>query len=290
MQREMLVGFLGFFLLANGLGLIIANAFLPPEINAQITQSVTIINDDKADPINAVGLVAYILIVTGILLLVIKFFSGQLGILFRIFEGFAIFFVAAGVIEILLTPFLTISGTVFFAAIAGALGIVILRNILPENVPLRNLVTILLTAYIGALIGTGLGVIPVALLVALLVVYDFIAVFKTKHMVTLAKAVTKKNLSFTYAIPTKEHQFELGTGDIAIPLAFAASVMQDYSLHWAYPTYALPALAMLVASLIGLMITLEYSSKNIGKALPALPLQGILMLITFGLLKLFLPV
>lgn len=290
MQREMLVGFLTFFLLTNGLGLIVAQAFLPPEINAQITQSVTLVNDNKQDPVNAVGLMAYILLVTGVLLVVIKFFSGQLNILFRIIEGFAIFFVTAGIIEILVSPFIPFDAAIFFVSIAAAIAVVILRNILPENVKLRNLVTIMLTAYIGALIGTGLGVIPVALLVALLVVYDFIAVFKTKHMVTLAKAVTKKNLTFTYAIPTPEHQFELGTGDIAIPLAFSASVMQNYSTTLSYPMYVFPAIAMLAASFVGLMITLDYSSKHVGKALPALPLQGILMLITFALMTLFLPV
>lgn len=290
MQKGMALQFLVLFVLTNGLGLLVANAFLPAEINEQITQSVTFVNDDKQDPINSIALLAYILIITGVLLVIIRFFKTKLNILLRLVEGLAIFFIIISIAEVLVFPVTGINADIYFITLAIAIGIVILRNNLPENIWLRNLVTIILVSYIGALIGMGLGLLPILIFIILLAVYDIIAVFKTKHMVTLAKAVTKKNLAFTYAIPTKEHQFELGTGDIAIPLALAASVMQHYSSAMVFPDYFLPAIMILVGSFAGLFITLEYSSRHVGRALPALPLQTLFMVIIAIVMRFAMPV
>ncbi|MBU1930165.1 hypothetical protein KJ972_01535 [Candidatus Micrarchaeota archaeon] len=286
----MLKHFLLLFVLTNGLGLVFANAFLPPEINEQITQSITLVNDDKQDPVNSIALLVYILVATALLLVIIKFFKTKMNVLFRVVEGIAIFFITISAFEILLYPLIGIDSTLTLLTLIIALAIVILRNTMPENIWLRNLVTILLVSYIGALIGMGLGLIPIIIFIILLAIYDIIAVFKTKHMVTLAKAVTKKNLAFTFAIPTKKHQFELGTGDIAIPLALAASVMQQYSSALLFPIYFLPAILILVGSLVGLSATLEYSSRHVGKALPALPLQTAFMIILVIVLQLIVPV
>ena len=124
------------------------------------------------------------------------------------------------------------------------------------------------------------------MLLVLLSVYDYVAVFKTKHMVTLAKSVTKKNLSFTYALPTKEHQFELGTGDLVMPLVFATSVLASTKPLYPFPQYLVPPTLILLASLTGLILTISYLSKRIGKALPALPPQTALMIAAFFLSKL----
>lgn len=289
MQREMLAYFLVFFVLTNALGLLVAHTFLAPELNEQIVQSVTLVNDDKQDPVNSLALLAYILLVTGILLLVIKFFQGKMGALLRIVEAVAIFFISISILEIILSNFIVINDWIGILIILVGIALVILRNKFPENVWLRNVVTILLAGYVGALIGTGLGVFPILIFLVLLSIYDFIAVFKTKHMVTLAKAVTKKNLAFSYALPTPQHQFELGTGDLVMPLAFATAVLGAYATQLLFPYYVLPALLILVGSLTGLLATLEYCSRNVGKALPALPLQTVFMLVLFVVLQAILP-
>ena len=107
------------------------------------------------------------------------------------------------------------------------LAIVIARFVFRKNIWLRNLASILAAAGAGPLIGYNFGIIPVALFLVILAGYDIIAVFYTKHMVTLAKSITKKNLAFTFALPTTDHQFELGTGDMVIPLVFAVSVLTE---------------------------------------------------------------
>lgn len=289
MRIQMALQFLLVFLLTNAIGLLVAQAFLPAEINEQITKSVTLVNDNKQDPVNSIALLAYILGATAVLLIVIRFFQNKLGILFRVVEGIAVFFITISLGEILLSALGAFNEITTYLVLLVAITLVILRNLKPDNIWLRNAVTILLAGYAGALIGTGLGVTPIIIFIILLSVYDFIAVFKTKHMVTLAKAVTKKNLTFSFAIPTPEHTFELGTGDIVMPLAFASSALQQYATHIAWPAYLLTAILILWGSFVGLLFTLEYSNRNIGKALPALPLQTAIMLVFFAVLQFVIP-
>jgi hypothetical protein len=108
-------------------------------------------------------------------------------------------------------------------------------------------------------------------------------------MVSMAKAITNKNLAFTYALPTKEHKFELGTGDLVIPLIFAVSVLGETMKNVQANGFVLflPSILVLIASLAGLLITINYVSKKAGTALPALPLQTALMVVVFGILKIF---
>jgi presenilin-like A22 family membrane protease len=135
----------------------------------------------------------------------------------------------------------------------------------------------------GPLIGYNFGIIPVALFLVILAGYDIIAVFYTKHMVTLAKGITKKNLAFTFALPTKEHDFELGTGDMVIPLVFAVSVLVETTQHFSFPFALISPVIILWGSLTGLLLTIQYSSTHVGKALPALPLQTAIMFLMLGL-------
>ncbi len=87
-------------------------------------------------------------------------------------------------------------------------------------------------------------------------------------------------------MPTKEHTFELGTGDFVVPLAFATSAMRgSFESGIAFPNYFFIAILILIGSIIGLILTLEYLSKRIGTALPALPVQTGIMLAMFLLGK-----
>ena len=199
------------FLLTQVLGLLVGDFLINQGIHT------TLLNDDPNDVANSIGLFVWIIIFTAFLLVLIKFAPDWLfSILIKGVEIMAIF----GTAIIVLMPFISTDEIIF----GTALILVALRIIFSKNLILRNITSIIAAAGAGSLIGASLGVMPVLVFVVLLSAYDFIAVFKTKHMVTLAKGITKKNLSFTYAMPTKGHQFELGTGDMIIPLAFAAPV------------------------------------------------------------------
>ncbi|MFH0714225.1 MAG: presenilin family intramembrane aspartyl protease [Candidatus Diapherotrites archaeon] len=271
MNPELLKGFIILFFVSQALGLLVAHTLIGENVQAQ-----PLVNDNPEDPINAVGLVAYILVFTAILLVFIHYFKAKHSYwLLKAIESVAIFGACAFLFSLYLNEWI---------ALLLAVAIFAARFVWRENIWLRNLAALIAVTVAGSLLGVSLGIIPVIVVVALLAVYDLIAVFKTKHMVTLAKAVTSKNLAFTFAIPTKEHQFELGGGDLVIPLLFSAAALKTSTL--ASPYVYVPALAVVLGSLIGLIVTVNIASKKVGRALPALPLQALLMVIFFGIAKL----
>ena len=272
MNRGLVAQLVLLFLATQALGLFTADYLVREGVRA------TLVTDNPEDVENSLGLFAYILGFTAVLLVLIKFLKDQwLYWVFKCLETAAVFFAS-------LLVFNAFTDSLLILLAAAAL--VVARLFFTANLWLRNLATVLSTAGAGALIGGSLGVWPVAVLLGLLCVYDYVAVFKTKHMVTLAKSVASKNLSFTYALPTKEHVFELGAGDMVMPLTFAASALAAAKTAHAFPLYWVPSAAVLVASLAGLLATLLYASKRAGKPLPALPLQGALMLAAWGATKL----
>lgn len=259
------------FLVAQLLGLWVGASFIH-EIAIGEMERPSVMTDDPDDPLNALALIGGILFFTAVLLVFMFFFKG--GFLFRAMEVLVVF----------TASILVFASFIPSVAFLFAVYLVALKLLFPSNVLVRNVAATISVAGVGALIGVSLGVIPVLVFLILLSVYDFIAVFKTKHMVTLAKGISNKNLAFTVAIPTKEHQFELGTGDLVLPLVFAVSVMAS-NQGLGFPYFVVPALLILAASLIGLLFTIGYVKKHVGKALPALPPQAVLMILAWLLTK-----
>ncbi|MFH1586290.1 MAG: presenilin family intramembrane aspartyl protease [Candidatus Diapherotrites archaeon] len=274
MNRKLILSLAALFIVTQLIGLWTANFFIAEEV------TVTFISEDPGDPINSIYLIAVVLGGALFWIIVIRFFPEKwLYYVFKALESFIIFITSALLFSTFYDSLLVVPLSLL---------IVLLRIVFAKHIWLRNATSIISTAVVGALLGVSLGIIPVIIFMILLSVYDFIAVFKTKHMVKMAKAISSKNLSFTYAIPTKEHTFELGTGDMVIPLVFSASLLGAAKLNPAleFPLYFIPPVVILIASLIGLLWTINFVSKRVGTALPALPPQTILMLLAFVVLKL----
>jgi presenilin-like A22 family membrane protease len=274
MNKKLLLQLVVLFCVTQLIGLATGLALIKMQVHP------TIVTDNPQDISNAVGLIVYILIFTAVLLIVIKFVKGI--VFFKALEALAIFGASWLVFDATIGQ---LSGIIWLG-LALAVLLIVLRNVFRKNIWLRNVSTILAAAGVGAIVGVALGLVPVLVFVIALGVYDFIAVFKTKHMVTLAKAITKKNLAFTYALPTKEHTFELGTGDMVVPLAVAVSVLADSFARFPYPQSLVPSVLVLIGSLAGLLWTINYASGRVGRALPALPPQVVAMLIMLGVSKL----
>ncbi|VVB98859.1 Signal-peptide peptidase, presenilin aspartyl protease [uncultured archaeon] len=306
MNKQLLAQLFLLFILTQALGLFAGNYLLEQGIRT------TIVSDNPEGMENALGLIIWILFITAVLLIVIKFAPEKLAaLIFKAMELLAIF--GSGII---VTMPLNMGD---LASILICLALVSSRIIWKENVLLRNITSIIAAAGAGALIGASIGTTPLLVFVLLIAAYDFIAVFRTGHMVTLAKSLTKKNLSFTYAMPTslhsteiekndiakgqsqadrrspsllpreggKGHQYELGTGDMVVPLAFAVSVLGEATKikFIPMPFALLPSLAILAVSLAGISFTLHYVSLEKGRVLPALPVQAMLMAIVFCAIK-----
>jgi presenilin-like A22 family membrane protease len=255
------------FVITQVVGLFIANEL----IKLGITSGA--FTEDINDPLNAVFLFGIIIVMTVVILLALKY-KRQTKFLWLV-EGLAIF-----------STSIVVFGAIFpyddLLVLIIALFILVYRYTHKENVWFRNFVSMIAIIGAGAIIGISIGVLPILLFIIILAAYDMIAVFGTKHMVTLGKAVTKKNFAFTVAMPTKKHTFELGNGDLVIPLITASSVFAN---GW-FVNNLLVAGLVLIASFIGLFLSIYIvGTKKI--SLPALPPQTILMIIVIGLALLF---
>jgi len=126
-----------------------------------------------------------------------------------------------------------------------------------------------------AILGISFAILPALLLLSILMVYDAVAVYRTKHMVSLADAVTDMKLpilmvmpdsadyDYPHAVPLREQRNRpveersalfMGLGDVVIPgtLVVSAFVWLPASPHlWGLGANLCVALAALAGSLVG---------------------------------------
>lgn len=199
--------------------------------------------------------------------------------LLRILEGMMIVFSSAIVITIVLSvwgvPFDTSSLIGMLFGLLLAIGKLKLQVF-------RNLAVMFAVAGVGSIFGFSLGFLPSLVFAIGLSVYDYIAVFKTKHMVTLAERVSKDDLAFTIAagekpkgvvlekmkdLPFEEqvkhiNRAELGSGDMVVPIMLSVS---SYSVFG-----VIGVVLTIVFGTIGLYLLMRYNLKR-KSVLPALP-------------------
>ncbi|MCB9358675.1 hypothetical protein H6503_01970 [Candidatus Woesearchaeota archaeon] len=166
------------------------------------------------------------------------------------------------------------------------------------NTIIHNLTEILVYGGIAVLFHEMLSTFFAALLLILIAAYDMIAVWKLKHMITMAKFQTQHNLFAGAFLPYKKHihlrppktststtklstksdknkvkTAVLGGGDMAFPLFFAGAVMKEYGFIY--------SLIPVVFSTIALTILFLKAKKN--KFYPAMPFITIGCLIGWGI-------
>ena len=255
------------FLLVQFLGLYIGSQYLEVVNAGQIEP----VFENPQSSSNSFLLIIYVLVGTGLILLAVKFWK----FLIRIIEAVAIFS-SSTLAFMFLVPveILTIPVGVFIA-----LALTAWKMLRPTFIS-QNIALVFSVAGAGAIIGASLGIVPSLIFIILLSIYDFIAVFVTKHMVYMAKEIIKTPTVFTLAFPykfkkpvkfsaagksvkKKFHVFQLGGGDIAIPLMFSVSSLSSFSIA--------NTLLSVVGSTIALGVLIYFSSKRPGRALPALP-------------------
>ncbi len=102
---------------------------------------------------------------------------------------------------------------------------------------LINLLGLFIASGAAAIFGFSLKVIPVILLLIVLAIYDAIAVYKTKHMLSLAKDAIKLKIPILFVVPWKQdfsieeegldtgekEAFFMGVGDAVMPSILVVS-------------------------------------------------------------------
>jgi presenilin-like A22 family membrane protease len=248
---------------------------------------------DANDPLNAVFFLGYILFGAVMVILFARHYKGMM--MFRLLEAMVIFSASSivffAVAMSLGMEFISalLMGSVLAALLAGA------KFVWPEA---KNAAAIISSSGVGAIFGFSLGFLPAVIFTILLSIYDYIAVFKTRHMVEMARELSTRQLSFAVTaknVPERKpketvevyveranregERLDLGTGDLSVP------AMMSVSAYTLGPNGLIYSLAVAAGSTVALYALLKFVSKE-KVFLPALPpicLGGMLALLVVKL-------
>lgn len=171
--------------------------------------------------------IGYFAVATAFMLVFIRFFRG--GVFLKFFFAFSLFLGMQIVASFILPPILSVAVPLTLVAV----------YFLNSTVWLHNFVLVVSIAGIGGLLGLNLNPRGVIIILAILALYDYWAVYKTGHMVKMAKAFIKESVIPAIAVPTAAAGFRtkikeaklkgdfylLGAGDLFFPLLLTSSAL-----------------------------------------------------------------
>lgn len=238
------VALVSLFLLAQLIGLVIIDKYNQKALPFGIERP------EFENDYSYLSLIISILIATGLALIIINLGAMKVWKAWFIFASLYL---------------LTIAMTAFFNELTAfiiALGLVLYRTLRLSLVS-QNVSELFIYSGISAIFSPVLTITSASILLILISIYDIIAVWKTKHMVKLAKFQTKSKMFAGLLIPYNKGKKAaiLGGGDIGFPMIFFGVVLMQYSI--------LHALISIFATSLALLLLLIYSKKN--KFYPAMP-------------------
>ncbi len=259
--------------------------------------------EDTEDPLNPLLYVGAIVLVTAAMLGVMKYSKGnflQYAILAIV--GLTLFYVFYPVLWKIIPYFLKVGGMYLDIPLilSMILGISLTYTLykFPEWYVIDG-IGMIMGAGIAAIFGMSLHILPVFILLIALAIYDFISVYKTKHMVSLASGVMKMKVPVMLVIPKKlSYSFYekegimqevekdkkrdamfIGLGDIIIPGILPVSATLNLPPVFVYGLYGpyLVAICSILGAVIGLLLLLRFVLKGNPQAgLPLLNTGSIL--------------
>lgn len=231
-------------------------------------------------PYSLVVFLALFFSVTLFFLLLIRLHRGEL--LYRVMFSLALFFGLVNVVSIVFP--------LSFSLLVA--GIFLLGFFLVQTVWTHDLIVLLAAGGIAPLFGVQFSVDSAMLLLVILSVYDCIAVFVTKHMLTLAHHMIRSQASFAFFIPERFCDFSLpltavrpgtgflilGGGDIVLPTLLLIAVGREHIQY---------AFAGVVGLILGLFVN-HLLLVVYRRPLPALPLLTIGAIAGISISRIFL--
>jgi len=233
-------------------------------------------------------------IATGMLLLIIKL---RLYVVWKAWFFLAVFISIAAALGVYID---------FLAALMLAFALSAAK-IIARNAVIHNTTEILMYSGIVVIFVPVFDVLWATALLLAISVYDFIAVRKTGHMVKMAQFLTESRLFAGFSIPLKEKGGKqiavarktgkmkgkgqktaiLGGGDIAFPLLFSGTVMEQLILSGLSNFHSfLLTLIVTIAVSLSLLALLVIAKK--GRFYPAMPFLTGGCLAGYALLNVFL--
>ena len=192
---------------------------------------------------------------------------------------------------------LTISFTAFIPQLLAIPLALILTffKVLKPNIMVHNFTEMFIYGGLAAIFVPVLSFFSIVILLLLISLYDMIAVWKTKHMISLAKfqseskmfaglfiPYSKKKVTAPLEVTKKIHytqvkhlekQAILGGGDIGFPLLFSGVMLKVYGF--------LPALFVSVITAAALFLLFYFAKKD--KFYPAMPFLSAGCFVGYGL-------
>ncbi len=229
------------------------------------------------DPINPFIYIFLVLVMTGIILILIKY--GRKRIVQSIF--YVSIFITMLYVFIPLFLLADQEGTLaLLASLALAGGLMYLLVKRGEWYVIDG-VGLIIAVGVTAILGMSLGILPVIILLIIMAAYDAISVYKTKHMITLAEGVSTMRLPVLFIVPQKEgfsmdnvvkkgsilpkndeprDAFYMGLGDTVIPglLAVSASLYLPQSASLLMTANLWAAAGAMIGGLLGYLVLFRY--------------------------------
>jgi presenilin-like A22 family membrane protease len=240
---------------------------------------------DSNSILDSVQFLISVLAVTAVMLLIIKL---KLGWLIKIIIHLILLVNLIVLASVLLSSYYPNASDYFqYGIIALCILVITVLYVYPEWY-LINLVGICVTASFGYSIGGFMSVKIAILLLLLFSVYDFIAVFLSKHMIALASMALEQKLPLLFIIPpslsfsyvkqkidmeTRSGAQLIGFGDAVFPAVLAVAVKISYGINMFY--------GVVLGTVIGCII-LEYVLIRFNRPLPALPFLCPCAIVGFG--------
>lgn len=244
--------------------------------------------DDVENPINPLIYIGLIIIFTAIMLAVLKYTKGnflQYAILAIV--GLSMFYVFYPVLFYFIPYVLNFGSFSLDIPFSLSVLLAIILTFSLYKYPewyLVDSIGIIIGAGIAGIFGMSFGILPVFILLIILAVYDFISVYKTKHMISLASGVMKMKVPVILVVPKKlSYSFKeeegilqkvkkkkkrdamfIGLGDIIIPgiLPVSASLYLPSLFVGNFYAPILVALSCTVGALLGMVILMRFVLKG----------------------------
>lgn len=214
---------------------------------------------------SAIPIIIAVLIGTAFLFLLIRF---KLGKLWKLWFFVAVFMTLA----VSFNVYIIRTYAIILALILTAI------KVFKPNVIIHNLTEIFVYTGITIIILPFLNIISAFTLLILISIYDMYAVWKSKHMIKLAKFQSKAKVFIGLFIPYGKRKNKvalLGGGDLGIPLLFTGVIFLEYGL-----------ISLIIPLIVAgsLFFLLSYGKKN--KFYPAMPFLGAGCFIGYGIILL----
>jgi len=267
------------FFVSQVIGLVITNAYIDHKATEE-TGEVVFVKlpyDIERPPVEQkssfVFVITAVLIGTLLVLLLIRF---KKTFLWKIWFFLAVVLCLSIAFSAFMNPYLAF----FLSLILGG------YKIFKPNVIIHNLTEVFVYGGLAAIFVPIMNLFAVVILLILISVYDFFAVFKIKHMVAMAKFQTKSRVFAGLLLPYKREKEKrgikkgvkvkkiiktaiLGGGDIGFPLLFSGVVMKGLMLENSILIGFLKTLIIPVVVSIALFLLFVKGKKD--KFYPAMP-------------------